>query len=127
MKVKVYFNLHKKVFSVVAMEGEHKGLVIDHTDYIELSSAEFKVQKKGRERVLKEKRKNVHAYIMGYDCRLKDDSELTFNWVRAKYNPYLNSTFVLEDDEDRQLRYSQFVRLKVVNDRGVIMVSDDLL
>lgn len=65
MKVFVYFNLHKKVFSVRAMEGENKGRVIAHTTTVELRDAVFKVSQAGRERVLKEKRKNVHAGVQG--------------------------------------------------------------
>ena len=84
-KVAVYYNLDKKTYSIMDHSGERKRIVIGYADEILLSSVEFKVSEKGRQRVIKEKRKNVHAYIMGYDCRLKDDSELTFNWVRAKY------------------------------------------
>ena len=36
MRVKVYFNLHKKLFSVVAMEGASKGRVIKHVSEIDL-------------------------------------------------------------------------------------------
>ena len=75
MRVKVYFNLHKKLFSVVALEGDKKGKVIKHTDSIDLSMPIFRVQKAGRERVLKEKKKNVHAYVTGYICKLKSDKE----------------------------------------------------
>ena len=92
MKVKVYFNLHKKLFSVVALEGEDKGKVIEHTDKIDLAQPIFRVQKAGRKKVLKEKRKNVHAYVMGFRCKLKSDEELkeigSFEWVDATYDPY---------------------------------------
>ena len=96
MKVKVYFNLHKKLFSVVALEGPNKGRVIDHVDSLELERCSFRVQSAGRERVIRENRKNVHAYISGIICSsghtVKMDGEAT-------YNPYRYSTFVNKQNE----------------------------
>jgi hypothetical protein len=66
MKVFVYFNLHKKCFSVKALEGVNKGKVVQHTDNIVLLLPKFKVSEAGRQRVLREKRKNVHAGVVGW-------------------------------------------------------------
>ena len=60
MKIEVYWNLHKEMFSV-----RHKGKVIAHVACINVKDAKFVVQKAGRERVLREKKKNVHAFIRG--------------------------------------------------------------
>ena len=60
-KVFVYKNLHKDCWSV-----KQDGLVKAHTTDIELWDCAFRVNKAGRERVLKEKRKKVHAGISGY-------------------------------------------------------------
>lgn len=66
MKVKVYFNLHKHCFSVVSLEkGDSYGKVVAHVSEIMLSEVKFKVSEAGRQRVLREKRKNVHAYCVG--------------------------------------------------------------
>ena len=65
MRVFVYFNLHKKCLSVKALEGESKGRVIAHADSVELVNATFKVSQAGRQRVLRERRKNVHAGVVG--------------------------------------------------------------
>ena len=65
MKVFVYFNLHKKCFSIKALEGAMKGRVVAHRDNVLLFHATFKVSQAGRERVLREKRKNVHAGVCG--------------------------------------------------------------
>lgn len=58
----VYFNLHKKVFSVKDVK---TGRVIAHANTVKLQNAYPKVSEKGRQRVLKEQRKNVHAGIRG--------------------------------------------------------------
>lgn len=92
MKVFVYFNLHKKLFSIKALDGINKGKVIAHLDNVQLSNVTFKVSAKGRQRVLKEKRKNVHAGVVGYLCThdliLKN---------KVSYNPYKQDSFYLVD------------------------------
>ena len=58
-KVMVYYNLHKHTFSVT-----YNGRVITHADYVKLSDVEFRVRQGGREKVLKDKRKNVHSFVI---------------------------------------------------------------
>ena len=60
MRVQVYYNLHKRCLSI-----RHRGKVIKHAKSVILRDASFRVQPAGRERVLKQKRKNVHAYVAG--------------------------------------------------------------
>lgn len=90
MKVKVYFNLRKKLFSI-----QHKGLVIAHKDKVMLKNAQFKVNESGRQRVLKEKRKNVHAFVTGEWC---DYLEEVIDSQEVTYNPYKYSSFVFKND-----------------------------
>jgi hypothetical protein len=65
MKVMVYWNLHKGMWSVKALEGPDKGRVIARVPEIVLGNPEGKVSEAGRQRVLREDRKNVHAGIVG--------------------------------------------------------------
>lgn len=60
MRVEVYRNLHRNCLSV-----RFRGRVIAHVDRIALRNVEFHVSQSGRERVLRERRKNVHAYLRG--------------------------------------------------------------
>lgn len=86
-KVFVYFNLHKKLFSV----RDHKtGLVVGHTNTIALEDVTFKVSEAGRQRVLREKRKNVHAGVLGTvkDLPIEPMEAVAF------YNPYKYESFV---------------------------------
>lgn len=91
MKVAVYFNLHKKTFSIKALEGANKGRVIDYSDDVTIENATFKVSQAGRNRVLQEKRKNVHAYVIG---ELKSTTEAAIVGEKITYNPYLYNSFV---------------------------------
>ena len=103
MKVFVYYNLHKKCWSIKALEGKDKGRVIAHKDAVLLFDTTPKVSQAGRKRVLREKRKNVHAGIvgdwlpdtMGNDISL--DDKVAFNQVT--YNPYKYENFVYKADE----------------------------
>jgi hypothetical protein len=98
MKVFVYFNLHKRCFSIKALEGAMKGRVIAHRDQALLSDAKFKVSEAGRQRVLKEKRKNVHAGVVGDWIDSSGDyatiDAVAINGSAITYNPYKYSTFV---------------------------------
>ena len=94
MRVEVYYNLHKKCLSVRALEGPDKGRVVLHAPSVVLSNVTFAVSQAGRERVLREKRKNVHAFVRG---RLLYHGEpltpVTFRRL-ATYNPYKYNSFV---------------------------------
>ena len=66
IKVFAYRNLHRQCWSVKALEGPLKGKVIYHASDITLAWCDFKVSKAGRQRVLREQKKNVHAGVQGY-------------------------------------------------------------
>ena len=65
MKVFVYRNLARRCWSIKALDGEMKGRVIGHASSVLLSLVSFKVNEKGRQRVIRDKRKNVHAGAVG--------------------------------------------------------------
>lgn len=110
IKVFVYKNLHKNQFSVKALEGPMKGLVVAHRNYVVLTDVQGKVSQAGRARVLKEKCKNVHAGLVGYwadqDMDIHDlveekvDSFIT-------YNPYLYDSFVYKESPETSFTGSQ--------------------
>ena len=98
-KVMVYYNLHKHTFSVT-----YKGKVISHSDYVKLKDVEFRVRQGGREKVVREKSKNVHSFVIG---TLMDYCEFPCNDLPSEpnnnivtYNPYKYSSFVMKDTEE---------------------------
>lgn len=95
MRVYVYFNLHKLLWSVRALEGPNKGRVIEHAREIFLTDCQFKVSEAGRQRVLRERRKNVHAGVVGRTGTPVPASALLGE--RVTYNPYKHPTFVRAD------------------------------
>lgn len=97
-QVDVYRNLHKNCFSI-----RQGGIVKCHAKEIPLILVEFRVGKKGRERVISEKRKNVHAFVRGNVSAFADDIvsflERSPYVGHSRYNPYENEQFVLVRDE----------------------------
>jgi hypothetical protein len=98
MKVFVYFNLHRKCFSIKALEGKNKGRVVAHRDDVLLFDATFKVSEAGRQRVLRERKKNVHAGVVG-EWDMTGTDLITIDRVTTvgtpiTYNPYKYNTFV---------------------------------
>lgn len=114
-RVKVYWNLHKKCFSV-----QHRGKVIMHVDNIVLHDAEFKVSESGRQRVLREKRKNVHAFVVGiYDRDFNGNVETPF---RVTYNPYKYDSFVFDNTKE-PLYNADVVKCVSHNRKGELYVN----
>lgn len=88
MKCRIYYNLQRKCLSVqTKVNGSWK--VTKYVDAINLSDVKFKVSQAGRRRVLREKRKNVHAFIEGVEMneRVAQDTMGVF------YNPYKYEKF----------------------------------
>jgi len=101
MRVEVYFNLHKKLFSVRDCK---TGRVVHHTYNIWIEDPVFVVRKAGRERVLREKKKNVHAFVRGtwmQDLLIEVAPKILGHRDRSQevtYNPYKYDSFVTKHD-----------------------------
>ena len=91
MRVEVYFNLHKHVFSVRQCS---TGRVILHTDKVHIRDPQFVVRKSGRDRVLREGKKNVHAFVRGDITVFNDFDPDYLDYTLVSYNPYKFDTFV---------------------------------
>ena len=99
--VEVYKNLHKGVWSI-----RQAGKVVAHSDYVFLADAKFVVRPGGRARVLREKRKNVHAFVKGFVVPPSVAGvETDGTWKDISYNPYQHSTFVTGETPVSQARY----------------------
>jgi len=132
MRVFVYFNLHKKCFSIKALEGDRKGRVVAHSNTVLLESCKFKVSEAGRQRVLREKRKNVHAGVTGVwinGDRVESHYEfLSMVGRQVTYNPYKYDSFVIKATE-QVVDKADVVGMKVFADaegikRGAIYMRD---
>ncbi|QGJ90984.1 hypothetical protein SEA_BIANCATRI92_86 [Mycobacterium phage BiancaTri92] len=100
MRVFVYWNLHRGMWSVKALEGPDKGRVITRTQHVILRNVTGKVSEAGRQRVLREGRKNVHAGLVG-ELVQAEAVNLPKDARPVTYNPRKYETFVYADDESR--------------------------
>ena len=102
--VHVYRNLHTNAMSV------KQGTVKCHTENVVLYNAEFKVGKKGREKVLREKKKNVHAYIKGFVVDPRETDHLLCSiWGKAYYNPYKTDRWIDPQFKGYYILQSEYV------------------
>jgi|TARA_R100001079_G_C4383131_1_gene124005 hypothetical protein len=117
MRVEVYYNLHKNVFSV-----RHKGKVIAWGNRVTIENPEYVVREKGRQKVLEEGRKNVHAFVRG---TLSDINNFKFGKIQQRlseprevtYNPYKYDSFV-DGGTYQPVKKSKWARLiKKGNDK----------
>lgn len=92
MMVRVYRNLHKNCWSVQSKNEKGSWIVTAHKESVFLRGVTFKVSQAGYERVLREGRKNVHAYVYG-------------QWEEDRDPPYNTEEY------DELIRYSPRDRL----------------
>lgn len=99
VRVQVYKNLHQQCWSV-----RSGGRVKFYCNKIVLRDCRYNVGEAGRLRVIREGRKNVHAYISGYLCSVDrvtsalleafDDHNSYFKYCGVYYNPKKFQKFV---------------------------------
>lgn len=120
--VMVYYNLHKHTFSVT-----YKSKVILHADYVKLKDVEFRVRGGGKEKVRSEKRKNVHAFVIG---KLVDYCEFPCenlpNESSSKvitYDPYKYDSFVYKDSKEPVYKAKE---VDMINHKNKIFVINEI-
>lgn len=111
LRAKVYWNFHRKCFSV-----QVNGRVVAHATRVDLWDVRFRVGKAGRARVLREKRKNVHAFITGRVVYAWRYGRGPFEDGTAVYNPYEHETFV-DKSTGRALTRAWLASCKVIDGR----------
>ena len=101
-RFKIYRNLHRQSFSIQGYLKVKKGYrVVDRVNVAIMENVMFKVMQTGREKVIKEKRKNVHAFLMPTNykhlSKRKGSSYNTEELREIYYNPYKYNSFVYKD------------------------------
>ena len=111
-KVEVYFNLHKKCWSI-----RQSGASVIHADFVEIKEPQFVVQQGGNARVRREKRKNVHAFVRAY--LTERVGIFPKNQKLVTYNPYKHTSFV-ERGTDKPICNSEYAVLDINNKRPLV-------
>ena len=94
--VAIYKNLHNGLFSV-----KQGGLVVAHVASVTLTNVHFKVSEAGRQRVLRDKQKNVHAFVVGMIKDINKPCDKVGD--RLSYNPYKADCFTWCDNGNKAI------------------------
>lgn len=124
MEYFIYWNLHKGRWSVRAMSGPSKGLVVDRVERLTLRNVRGKVSEAGRQRVLATGRKNVHAGLIGEIVPDTDTNLTALVQSRGRqitYNPRMYDSFVYMDES----RFDTADYAVLGSDRRVFAVTLD--
>lgn len=115
MRVAVYYNLHTHLWSIRALRGLNTGRVIAHAKRLVLSDVSFRVSENGRQKVIREKVKNVHAFVVGHlesvegvVWRYSEVFVSNDKWPAVEesdrceitYNPYRDTGFIDRDSRE---------------------------
>ena len=93
LPIKMYKNLHNGMFSL-----QQNGKVVAHVNNVILKDVKFKVSKSGRQRVLQEKKKNVHAFVIGYIVDVNTENHKSD--ISISYNPYKSDKFYFKHNDN---------------------------
>lgn len=118
-EVRIYRNLNNHRISVQVRQDKAWRVVGHITDCV-LANVHFHISEKGRQRVIKESTKNVHAWASGKLIAQFDDSIPTP--VDLSYNPYQNKTFV-ERSSQREVVDCRYLAVR----DNLVFVSEDAL
>jgi hypothetical protein len=89
-KVKVYRNLHKATWSLMATDGPQKGRVIGYADEVLVVDPVLTVSEASRQRAIREQARNVHAFVIG---TVQATTALQGPLQRVRYNPFRAGCF----------------------------------
>ena len=103
-KTYVYWNLHRSIWSLM-----QRGRVYGHHADVIIKGAEFRVRKAGHAKVLREKRKNVHAFVVG-ERVINHSVERFGGSVQISYNPFKGAQFYRKDTGEA-VTGAQYVRM----------------
>ena len=106
----VYRNLHLKQWSIRAVDGPHAGQIVGHATHLVLDHARWRVNETGRQRVIRERSKNVHAGVFGM---LADIEPVDVSWEHVTYNPYAAGHFHLADMPDSVVSSSRYAMFDI--------------
>lgn len=129
-EVRVYRNLHRSTDEAQcwSIQAKIKGKgwrVVRHSTVVVLEGATFRVNEAGRQRVIRERKKNVHAFVYGRFVRLTDGpgdpyfGASTGPALQISYNPFRAGHFVAYDEWCRPAGPASHMARVYLLERGV--------
>lgn len=122
-KYYIYRNLHQDCFSI-----KYKGIVVGRATNIIAINPSFQVSEAGRQRVISERRKNVHAYVVCDDYLSEPQLYEVVNKGEVKYNPYQNDSFQCDGQPIFKSDYAQLTivnkKSKVIHGSSIVLIEE---
>lgn len=114
--VSIYRNLNKQGVWYSIKQG---GMVVAHSQHISVRDVCFNVNENGRQRVIKERRKNVHATIKGFIVENEINPPVN---VSIRYNPYIFANFFYTNNDQKQVtvKEAELIVLDNLGMRGIV-------
>jgi len=124
--IEVYKNVTRKCLSI-----RQGGRVVLHTDYICLKNVVYKVSQVGRERVIREQKKNVHAFTRGLIVDPQTINEAGHGpvWSNISYDPYVSTQFHISkydaefNPHQSYIKRSKFADMMVMSSGSVSILA----
>lgn len=88
--IRVAKNLHKKQYSL-----RQGSKVVGYATHLTLQNCTFEVNEKTRQRVIRNRQKEVHAFVVGEPV---DGVSLPEDAIHISYNPYRSGRFYRKDN-----------------------------
>ncbi|WP_139926295.1 hypothetical protein [Hymenobacter sp. DG01] len=115
-QVKAYRNLQKKGYWSILFKVDGKEKVVAHLPDVHLLNVTFEVREKGRQRVIRDKHKNVHAFAHGTFT-----STVAEPATAISYDPYLACYFYRKQDQSPVYSASQ---VRLTGNQAFATISD---
>jgi hypothetical protein len=91
--VRVYKNLNRE--DCFSIQDKKSKLVLGYASSVRLSNVKYIVGESSRQRVLRDKRRNVHAYCEGFI--VSTGESIPEGATKGYYNPYNSELFINEE------------------------------
>lgn len=124
--VRVYRNLNCGLWSVLAMEGRYRGLVIGHFEHLRLLPHESRplvaILPSAQRRAKMEGVRNVHLFIQGnIYCHDVEDDDRALPTVT--YVPFRDSTLVMGHNNDQALETERVREVLFVHPKAHVRLA----
>ena len=120
-KMKVYFDLYDKTWTVRQDENTCQempsGKKVGQWNYIQVKNPQYVVHQEGKERVRREKQKNIHAYICGYV--IEELPSMPSRQEFISYDPYKDDSFVIHNTNN-SIHSSPYAMMQITNRKPIV-------
>jgi len=118
---RAYYNTNSSNWTI-QVKGPNGWRKLKSVEQATLYNVYFKVFEAGRQRVLREKRKNVHAYA--YFESFEEQIHFTGPLITARYNPYMCDKFIAVPS-DRWSPYVTGGKVVILSNMGSTLSIED--